>query len=531
MAKTVVDVPQGFRSASQPHGRPGGRLLLAGLLLSGLSLAAACDGCAPPPSIEEENVPFVDLDDIDGDGIRNGLDEDMDGDGIPNIFDDDVDGDGIPNDQDPTPYGESPNQTGPYGDIDRDGIPNYLDNDDDGDGIPDGVRGIGSCDGGRTTAASEDSDCDGFCLSLEGGYIACDDGAPPGSGQPDSDGDGIPDSIDPDDDNDGIPDVDDVNPNGVDPDPVGPANCTTATFTTGADVLPPRILLVVDKSGSMNDPAAGFAGSKWDATRTALNGVLASLDGSIEAGLMLYPNGDADSNVCRQGNIRVGVAANNAGAIRNVLNGTAPGGGTPTAATLTQALSALSQLSDEGGPRAVVLATDGGPNCNGSLNGSTCRCVAPNQQQCRDFAQNCLDDANAIAAASQLNGAGFPVFVVGIPGSENFTDVLNSLANAGGTAQAGATAFYGATSSNDLATAIEDIAVRVGGCRFDLPQNVTPADVSVQVDGRDVARDTSRQNGWDLVDPNTVELFGVPCQEAVNGGAGVAAVAIQICLG
>lgn len=514
----------------------GSRSALATLAtLATLGLGIGCEQPAPP--IDDE-TPAVDPADLDGDGVPNGLDEDIDGDGIPNVQeagpDGDVDGDGTPNSEDTSDYGSAPSQEGPQGDIDGDGTPNSLDSDDDGDGIPDGVSGVGSCDGGQTTAANEDSDCDGFCISLEGGLRACDDGATPGSGQPDTDGDGIPDAIDPDDDGDGIPDADDPNGNGLDPqppvDPTDPAQCITTTFTTGDDVLDPRILLVVDKSRSMRDEAAGFPGSKWDAARDALGTVVTSLDGSVELGLMLYPD-DRGGDVCQEGSVRVGVAANNASSIVNTLNGTEPNGGTPTATTLVEAMGVLDGLSAEGGARAVVLATDGGPNCNGSLDGNTCRCVAPNPEDCQDFSENCLDDVNAIGAATGLNAAGFPVFVVGIPGAESFTDVLNALANAGGTAQAGATAFYDANSSADLATALEDIAIRVGACRFDLPQNVSAADVTVKVNGGDVARDTTRVNGWDLVDPNTVELFGVPCQEAVNGGAGAATVDIVFCPG
>lgn len=504
--------------------------LLGGWLLLGIATwsVSACDD--PKPKIDK---PVVDQNDIDRDGVRNGLDEDIDGDGTPNVQDEDVDGDDVPNADDDTPFGESTDPTGPQADADNDGVPNGIDSDDDGDGVADGVRGVGSCDGGQTTAADESSDCDGFCLSAEGGLLACDDGAAPGSGQPDSDGDGIPDAVDTDDDGDGVPDAGDDNPNGTDPvepEPDPNAECTTTTFATGEDILDPRILLVVDKSGSMDDPAEGYPGSKWDAAVDALNSVLGGLDNSTELGLMLYPNGDADNDVCEQGNVRVNVGPNRAGAIAQALGASGPGGGTPTAATLVEARAALASLPAEGGPRVVVLATDGGPNCNGSLDGDTCRCVAP-QQQCAQFAENCLDDANTIAAATQLNAAGFPVFVVGIPGAENFTDVLNALANAGGTAQAGATAFYGTSSSDDLATALEDIAVRVGACRFDLPNNVSANDVTVTVGGATISRDTNRVNGWDLVDPNTIELFGVPCEEAVSGGGGAATVEVQVCPG
>jgi hypothetical protein len=492
-------------------------------------------GCDDKKPGVEDKTPVVDPDDIDGDGVPNGLDEDIDGDGVPNIQetgpDGDIDGDGIPNSEDTTDFGDSSDQEGPQGDIDGDGIPNSLDSDDDGDGIPDGVRGVGSCDG-TTPAADEDHDCDGFCFSLEGGLLPCDDGAPPGSGQPDSDGDGLPDSVDPDDDGDGVLDGDDPNNNGQDPvDPTDPGTgqCQTATFSTGEDLLDPRVLLVVDKSGSMNDPFGNGnnGNSKWVTTQQVVGDVVTTLAGSVEFGLMVYPDFDGvNGDVCAEGALKVDVGPDTTAAIINQLNSIPRGsGGTPSATTLFEASTVLGRLTGDA-PRAVVLATDGGPNCNGSLDGNTCRCVAQDPSQCQQFAENCLDDANTISAAAQLNAAGFPVFVIGISGSENFTDVLNATANAGGTGTS-----YPATSGDALAAALEDIAIRVGACRFDLPQNVSPADVTVKVNGANVARDTTRQNGWDLTDPNTVELFGVACQDAVNGGAGAATVDITFCPG
>lgn len=541
---------------------------LALVTIVALCALPACDGCeGGEPDIDEPagsigdpceaaadcgggfacNVAqerCADPDDLDGDGVQNSLDEDIDGDGAPNIQDDDVDGDGVSNteeandgDDATNPFGDSADQEGAQGDIDGDGVPNHLDNDDDGDQVSDGVDGDGTCDGGVTTVSDEAADCDGFCLDLEIGYFACDDGAPPGSGVPDSDGDGLSDPLDPDTDGDGVPNGEDVNGGGVTPeDPVDPEDpldpsCSDTSFTTGDDVLNPRILLVIDKSGSMNADDSGGQ-RKWDAARNALSGVVQSLEHQIEFGLMLYPNGDAENDVCREGNLREPVQPTNAGDIINVLNNTEPGGGTPTAVTLGEARAALDNLGEgNGSARAVILATDGGPNCNESLDGNTCRCVSTNPQDCIDFPGNCLDDSNTIGAAASLNAAGYPVFVVGIDGSEAFSDVLNSLATAGGTAQAGASAFYGVDDQGQLEQALEDIAIRVGVCRFDLPTNFQATDATVTVNGTEVARDTGRINGWDQVDPNTIELFGVPCNEAVNGGAGATVVVIRVCVG
>ena len=270
------------------------RFVLALLLGAPLALTTACDpaggtgdggpivpGEPTADDIDGDGIANNDDNDIDGDANANAADADMDGDRIPNEIDDDGDGDGDINIDDDTPYGSNPpGVTGPWADLDNDGIPNITDPDDDNDGRPDGIDGIGSCDGGVTVAADENHDCDGYCIEVEAGFVTCNDGALDGSGAPDRDGDGVPDSIDPDDDNDGIPDGTDTNPNGNDfcvglegppppgcfptEEPVDPS-CSTRTFNPAAPI-PPRILLVVDRSGSMNTAAQGFAGSKWDAT-------------------------------------------------------------------------------------------------------------------------------------------------------------------------------------------------------------------------------------------------------------------------
>jgi hypothetical protein len=523
---------------------------LAALLVIGGSTA-----CEDPKSIDGGNggddTPSAD--DVDGDGTPNGSDNDIDGDGnenavdldidgdrIPNEIDDDIDGDGTGNGDDDTPFGANPDDVvGPWADPDGDGQPNLTDTDDNNDSIPDGVAGVNDCDGDGAPEP-ESSDCDGFCEDPEAGFVPCDDGGIPGTGAPDTDGDGTPNPIDPDDDNDGVPDGDDPSDTGIDPcfgiegpppaecdTPTGtdpgegegegeegegegevPPNCSEQVFDPAAPV-PPRILLVVDRSGSMNDDAVGFPGSKWSTAVSTLDTVTHVLEDSVELGLALYPAGAGQALQCQAGGLEVDVRLNNANAIVNALENTAPGGGTPTAPTLLVARGELQGLGAQGGQRAIVLATDGGPNCNESLDGDTCTCVAPDPSQCAAFSGNCLDDVNTIASAAQVANSGFPVFVLGLPGTENFTGVLRSLAQAGGTND-----FYNANSADALAQSLEDIAVRLGACRFDLPGSPRPDQITVAVDGAAIGQDTQRRNGWDLIDSNTIELFGDACTTA-----------------
>jgi hypothetical protein len=440
-----------------------------------------------PVGLDFDGDGEADAYDTDGDGVQDAVD--TNGDGTPDAFD--TDGDG------------------------------QLD-DFDGDGEPDPLPpGVDDGD-----LENENEDRDGYCFDPEAGWYECDDGADPGSGgenvpelptgtgtpidppNPGGDVTGDPPGDDPPGDNPGDPPGDD--PPGDTP-PGGDLEvCDEQTFETG-ETVPPRILLVVDKSGSMGDDAVGYQGSKWDGSVDALSSVVTSLDGSVDFGLMLYPDGDANFNQCNEGNLEVNVSATGANNIVSTLQNTEPGGGTPTAQTLFEAQSSLDNLGAAGGTRVVVLATDGGPNCNQNLNPGTCRCVNPNG--CDD-ARNCLDDDDSITAAGTLAANGYSVFVVGIPGSENFSDVLNNLAVAGGTALPGATQYYDASNSTELATSLENIASRVASCRFDLQGDVTnTSSMTVSVGANTIPQDNN--NGWGLVDADTIELFGSACDQVV----------------
>ncbi len=467
--------------------------------------------------------------DVDGDHVANAVDPDIDGDGTINDEDDDADGDGDANATDTTDRGAG-DQIGPHGDVDADGEANHTDTDDDGDGIPDNVTNDGNM-------AGENSDADGYCFDPEGGYSACDDGAEPGSGGADGttsddlDGDGIPDDQDPDRDGDGEVNVTDPSPDGTfdppaddepptdptDPGPGSPPVCQDEVFNNSVEN--PRILLVVDRSGSMDQDADGYNGTKWQGAKAALSEVVTALDADISFGLMMYPAGSSNDEVCEEGGLEVAVAAQNADNIIDSLNDTAPAGGTPTAPTLLAAKAVLDGMPAVGGKRVVVVATDGAPNCNMSLDLDTCTCTNPNG--C-DNVQNCLDDQGSYDAAVALNQAGYPLFVVGITGSEGFAYVLNGMAQAGGTAIAGATQYYDASSADNLAASLESVAVRVGSCRFDLANPTTgSSDITVTSNGSTIARDPSRTIGWDLVDQDTIEVFGGACASVVNSTSSV----------
>ena len=148
-----------------------------------------------------------------------------------------------------------------------------------------------------------------------------------------------------------------------------PLTCGTESFNN-ATTVDPRILLVVDRSKSMDNAATGFAGSKWEATQSTMSNVVSSLSNECEFGLMLYPNDE--TSLCGPATFPVAVSASGAAQVVSTLNATSAFGATPTASALRAAKTALDGMSGTGGTRAVILTTDGAPNCNSGANANTC---------------------------------------------------------------------------------------------------------------------------------------------------------------
>ena len=147
-----------------------------------------------------------------------------------------------------------------------------------------------------------------------------------------------------------------------------------------AEIRTANILLVIDKSGSMHDTPTGFSTDKWIALKTALQTALTEVADDINFGLLLYPFSTAKTipvdcaidECCRfpqriqsvRTPIEIGTAS--VPKITAELEKTAPGGGTPTAAALKGAYEYFTTGAGAAlqGDKYVLLATDGGPNCN-----------------------------------------------------------------------------------------------------------------------------------------------------------------------
>jgi hypothetical protein len=311
----------------------------------------------------------------------------------------------------------------------------------------------------------------------------------------------------------------------------------------------PNIYFVLDRSGSMADTTESTTGmSKWATVRGVIAQMVVDLGPRANFGVAVFPN--PRDNGCsagvevfapRRGDAPAGTIGPADTQFITVLGAIAPNGGTPTAATFTALESHLQSLP---GKTYVILATDGGPNCDSTLtcaadecqlnieevagcpSGGPPNCCAPASGGTSD---NCEDTAATVNAVLQLQQVGIPVYVVGVPASEPYADVLNQLAVAGGTARSGEDAgdaggrdapLYYAVSGGDpadLQVALSSIAGQITGtCSFDLGS--PPADptlVNVFFDNVPVAQ--MGPDGWSL-SGSQVTILGASCQEVLTGG-------------
>lgn len=299
-------------------------------------------------------------------------------------------------------------------------------------------------------------------------------------------------------------------------------------------------ILVIDRSGSMRDRTRDATPiSKWDALVNALNVVLPQVDQAVELGLLLFPSpravGGTTDQVCRvDPALEIAPMYGNAATILRALRFAPPGGGTPTSAALQTAAGWYLRATDRDGERYMILATDGGPNCVPDADPMTCRCTGPRETLCNLATNsaapiNCLDETRPVSIIREAATAGVPTYVLGLPGTEDFADVLESMAVAGMRPRATSPSYYPVSSAAELATEFRQITTTIAECRFALETPPPDPDlVDVRLDGASIYRDVTHTDGWDWSsdNPNELRFYGRSCGllQAASGGSRLRAV-------
>lgn len=323
----------------------------------------------------------------------------------------------------------------------------------------------------------------------------------------------------------------------------GPPTCGGESIP--ALTNPPILYFVLDRSGSMGEAIEGTSLTKYAAAQTAVGEVLESIGHRVRYGAVVYPATAEDSS-CQAGrqvfpptlgdapsSVPAGARGPVLRAFLNRIGAFQPGGATPTAATLESVLPSIAGAADR---IAVVLVTDGAPNCNGDLGCPSSTCIPDIEganflgwpcgtaQSCCDPAVlgpgaggNCIDGEATLAAVQRLAEAGIDTYVVGMPGSEAYANLLDRLAEAGGRARPTLPAYYAVSDAAALGDALLEIGTGLAiQCEIELES--TPPDpelVNLYFDGEVVALDP--ENGWDFGSPSALSVRGEACEMLRSG--------------
>lgn len=289
-----------------------------------------------------------------------------------------------------------------------------------------------------------------------------------------------------------------------------------------------EVLLVLDRSGSMTRALASSATTRWDALHFALGLALPAFDASVAFGAAIFPTPDATlsaGTVCDVGaSLDVGIGIGGGAAILGALESHGPSGGTPTTEAIQLAARALAARARSGVPQSIVLATDGGPNCDPADRAEPWFGQAP--ETCAESGVDphaCLDTPRTEAAIGQALAMGVPTYVIAMDVSESYlVEALRAMARAGGRRRTDASEpYYDVRNPDDLRAAFGDIATRVSRCSF-FPDGRVDGEAAVLVVGETrIERDESRTEGWTLGASGTFDLYGEACALAMRDGATV----------
>jgi hypothetical protein len=306
----------------------------------------------------------------------------------------------------------------------------------------------------------------------------------------------------------------------------------------------PNLYFIVDASGSMSElmdapNADGFLPTRYQAARFAIAEVLRIIGHRVSFGAALFPGRDATDEECTPGEEVFPTIAGDPesfalsqedGPILTALLLTfarhAPSGPTPTAESLRALAPTLLSLPGE---TYVFLLTDGAPNCNIAARCAADQCgpniegTCPLNVNCCDPAAGlldyraCIDAEPTVSAVRDLAEQGIPTFVVGLPGTAYYADLLSDLAVAGNTARPVAPYYYPVASATELGQTLKELGTSVAiECAIAL-EEAPPEPALVNVYFHDTVVPLDEQDGWRWVDATHIEIVGPHCDLLKNG--------------
>ncbi len=242
-----------------------------------------------------------------------------------------------------------------------------------------------------------------------------------------------------------------------------------ATSSAEASLVPVNMLIMFDRSGSMED------NNKWGDATEALKAFLSAPESAgLRVALRFFPDGDCHEDFCD-----IAVCAQ-----PEVAVGTLTADGAPTDAQEDILLSAIDNANPDGDHTPIY------PALGGSVQWARDYLLtAPTEKAVAIFVTDgepngCNEDSGDIAALAgegYTNG-GIPTYALGLEGSNE--NLMNNIAEQGGTGQA---IFIGsgANAQQELLDALKAIQGSQVACAFQMPEpapgeTIDPTKVNVE---------------------------------------------------
>lgn len=349
--------------------------------------------------------------------------------------------------------------------------------------------------------------------------------------------------------------------------PTDATDDTTAGLNCGVDdieaaVTIPRVMLVLDKSGSMVAEGKGFWDAdgddadndgfvdgdpnmtpatprvtRWQSLYETVDFIVTDFEERMDFGAVLFPSltakGDYNAIACpvkATPDVAIGPDQGTtilatippADAIKQIA------GGTPATAGILTGLGGLAtdDPAEDARPKYIILVTDGAANCP----------IEPKDDKLESLFE--VYDDQLPVVVGEANAQSIPTFVVGIdiqnvtsnsmqegnPDNTNTYEKLNEVAIAGGQPRDGAEKFYNTANQVELQAALMNISQLITSCTFDLSKPLSQIQFieSLIVDkgspgalvyGKKEVTDCATESGWKFTDEtrSAVELCGDAC--------------------
>lgn len=282
----------------------------------------------------------------------------------------------------------------------------------------------------------------------------------------------------------------------------------------------PEIILVIDRSDSMSARTRDFI-PLIDAVRSATSRVIPNFEGAGELGLIFFPaTNDGACGGPAEFETALGASTTS---VTQAIQRTPVFGMTPTYSAIKLAGDTLrARASREPNRRRfIVIATDGGANCNASIPRSDCRCTS-GQTDCDrpDGATNCIDDRRIEQEVRQLRSDGIDTVVIGLStgaDSELYLEFLRTLAIAGGSFGGEQIPYLSAEIESQIENVFTRSLLEPSYCELRITNSGARTPDVLISERVTAARGVVDGNGWDIVldHPDRIRLRGTLCDHAI----------------